>query len=168
MVLSTDSIFPYPGAAENEFFISEGEQALRPRLVIKINPQTVSEELTFQDDDELFMSLSTNSTYEFELVFEANGDSNALGLKYTFSGPTSSIGRFYETVDETSISTTLEPLTFGSSAGGSIDGSFETWAAKGFIQTGNTAGKLQFKWSQAAGSTDTTINGGAWLKVTKQ
>ena len=165
-----NQIFPTARDAEDEFFISEAEKALKPRIVVKAADQSLINDTTINDDDELFMNLSADSIYEFEVFVEAVAASVTPDLRYSFKGPTGSIGRFWETLDDNTIKLVLVPTVLETTVAVSLDTDPDFWyAAKGWVKTGSNAGTLIFKWAQLNSSADfTRIKAGSWMKVTKQ
>jgi len=171
MVLNVDNVFENTAEdAADEYFIQEAEQALRPRIVIKLvdEGQTTT---TLQDDDELFMSLSAECTYEFELnlLLKSNPTSNI--IKYTFSAPTNAIGVFNTIISQGSpITVNLNLTSFGSNETDELGNSFLLSTIKGWVKTGNTTGNLQFKWavSSSSGGDTITVGANSYMKVTRQ
>ncbi len=176
MVLDTDNIFPVAKDAQDEFFISEAEEALQPRIVIKSADESVTTSTTLQDDDELFMSVSAGRTYEFELLLNFDTDSNAdPGIKLTFVAPTGSTGFFYVKdfdVLFTNLSThiLLQSIALGDTlSGDQLDVVDSAILIKGTVKTGNDAGNLQLQWCQDSSDGDATIvKENSSLKVTRQ
>ena len=163
-------IFSTPRDAEDEFFTSEAEKALTPRIVVKAIDQSLINDTTINNDNELVMSLSADSIYEFEVFVEAVAASVTPDLKYSFKAPTGSIGRFWETVDDNVIKLVVVPTELETTVAVSLDTDPDFWyAARGWIKTGSNAGTLIFQWAQLNSSADfTRIKAGSWIKVTKQ
>jgi len=172
MVLNTDNVFEQTvESAADEYFIQEAEQALRPRLVVKLVDETVTSSTIMQDDDELFMSLSANCTYEFELNVLLAHQSGGVNHDLTIVGPTGSIGRFYLTATGGDISTEFIPTNLAIEIrdvfGAATTGSYSQ--IKGWIKVANISGNLQFKWAQYSSSVYwNKVLAGSWMKVTRQ
>ena len=171
MVLDSGTIFTAAKEGADEFFISEAEEALRPRIVVKEADQDVDDTEVVVNDTELFMSLSANQTYEFEIYLNATEEFvKDPGLRYTFTGPTGSIGRFWETVWDHSQLTSFKPRAFVAEIARASASGIGWAAAKGWIKTGDTAGNLQFMWANEDDTENayTRIQADSWLKVTRQ
>lgn len=174
MVLEQDSIFPTSETGADEFFISEAEKSLKPRIVVKDANEVVTNSEVIQDDDELFMALETESTYDFVIYFEvlwSGGD--IVGIDYTFKAPTGATGKFWEVASNSSLNTdfVVYPFETEKTPPGSEPDDTKYWfQAKGYVKTGATTGNLQFQWAQRnAGAGDTTtIYAGSWMEVTKR
>jgi len=172
MVLDTPTLFgETTKSGGDEFFVSEAEQALTPRLVVKLANESVTNSTTMQDDDELFMSVSADSVYYFKVSLQASSAELTRDLDYTFTGPTNSTGRFWVTITASQLATDKWVLDFGDETGhGDTTTQIRTFEGEGFIRTGNTAGNLQLQWAMGyAGAGDSTVVlAGSFLEVIKQ
>lgn len=169
MVLDVHNIFPTAQNAADEFFVQEAEERLTPRFVIKAVTERVEDSSAFQDDDELFMSVSADSVYEFEVFLATDQQSSLRDPKITFIGPTGSIGKFWATVVQDSISTTFDPKALTETLVFNMSDTADHWqSAKGWIKTANSAGNLQLQWAVNSASDWVDIDAGSWLKVTRQ
>ena len=173
MVLDVDTIFPTAKEGADEFFVQEAEEALRPRIVVKlVDEDTPVSDTSLIEDGELFMSVSADQTYEFEVFFAdkyVGGCGGDPDLKYTFSGPTGSSGKFWGILLGGGIETTMTPLPFGTIINAGSSSNYSWSGSKGWIKTGNTAGFLRFKFGAVTSETCVArIEAGAWLKVTRQ
>jgi len=172
MVLEVDNIFEVERKGADEFFVQEAEEALRPRTVIKQADETISDIEVPQDDDELFMSVSAQTTYKFKLAFIANG-TNSADMDMLFSVPAESKGKYWMTAENDSRVTSFELRDLTESPMGSpplsLIGGNESFELEGFIITGNNTGNLQWKWSQNNDEvSDLIIRAGSYLEVTRQ
>ena len=184
MVLECDNVFKSTAEdAADEYFTQEAEQALRPRIVVKASNQSRTNSTVLTNDTELFMSLSAQCTYEFELIFLCStNNSYTPGIKATFTGPTGSTGYFY--VDDFDVGVASDNYWYNTISGvvgilyitaltdtitgAAIDDTFGT-RVRGWIKTGNTTGNLQFQFAQdVSNANSTTVYAGSYLKVTRQ
>ncbi len=181
MVLDVDNIFDTEKKGADEFFVQEAEEALRPRIVLKSVNESIINNTTLKDDDELFMSLSADTTYEFELVIGFITDNSTTpGIKITFTVPEESTGSFYiadyfGTTPVTVISawdTKFVPTNFETTISGheSDGGNAVGTIVRGTVKTRIKTGNLQFQWAQDTidAADATTVIIGSTLKVTKQ
>jgi len=170
MVLEQDSIFPTAQTGADEFFISEADASLRPRIVIKSANQTNTGTTTLANDTELFMSVSADSVYEFELTFQADEETGGdEDMHSQFSFPTGATGKQELVAEAGSLATTFICASLDADLRIEINQADGWQRIRGYVKTGNTAGNLQWRWAKADADTyDLVVYAGAWLKVTKK
>ena len=166
MGLDTDNLF---SDEEDEFFTSEAEGRLSPRLRIKLADEDVTSSIVMQNDDELFMSLQSESTYKFSIYIQAEMEDNTPDIDMTVVGPAGSSGKYWVVVNEEAIEVTFTPLEFAAEFNGN-QGIGTTWyRLDGWIKTASTAGNLQY---QFAAQNDVVkfcrVKADSWIEVTKQ
>ena len=165
-----DNIFPTAQNAEDEFFISEAEEALRPRQVIKAIDE-LSGSTTIQDDDELFFSVSSNTSYKFKAYLLVKLPSGAPNIDITFKAPIGSTGRFWETVNHEDVMAILTPIALETEVIYDFTRSVipHWFVLEGWIKTSTTAGNLNFRFAQTANDpTSVEILANSWMEITKQ
>jgi len=114
------------------------------QYVSKSADQTINNQSTLEDDDELFVELEINTPYFFwchvYLTSAANAD-----LDVTFTAPTGfTSGRFYES----SGNNTVTGQQFGTRQFAATAAGVAGMRYSGFIVTGTTVGNLQFQFAQ--------------------
>lgn len=170
MVLEAETIFDTAQKGADEFFVQEAEERLTPRFIIKTADESVTSSTVVQDDDELFISISADSVYEFELFALVIEGAGVTDINITFTGPTGSIGRYWQTAEVNSISTSFDAEVLGTdqqSGATPVAPRWSTW--KGWIKTDITAGNIQFKWAQGnSNASPLTVKADSWMQVTRQ
>ena len=131
-----------------------------PTVVQKSADQTVNNTTTLVNDTALLLALLANNRYYFRLrIIFTSGSTPDLDM--TFTGPSGAVGSWRR---DTATNTVSSFGTRGAIAGS--NGVTRQGFAEGFIETGVTAGNLQFQWAQdTADATDTTIKDGSVLLV---
>lgn len=164
----TDKLRTSDGAAWNDVGITA------PLFVRKTADESVTSSTTLQNDNHLFLSVATNTTYILDAFIIYDGQS-AGDLKYGWTAPASA------TLDWTprDLSTTV-----GATMVDAIDmawlqiGSTETtgaWATTwgvatptGLLQVSGTSGTLQLQWAQdTSNATATRVKTNSWLRLQK-
>jgi len=129
--------------------------SMLPDTVRKGTTETVTSSTTLQNDDELFVSVEANATYQVDLsLIHSSGTSG--DIKITFDGPSGASmtwGAIGAHINETSSTTVTavnmqgraitETTEFG---GGNL--AAMTAYVSGTLVTSGTAGTLNFQWAQ--------------------
>lgn len=141
--------------------------------IIKVSNESISNDTTFQDDNDFSFSVAANATYYvYAFISATSKNSGTLGgLKMQFTAPagatvTSYGGSVGRTQAATTITTTYS--TNGKNLGfyNSAMPFFVFITAK--VVTGATAGNLVFQWTQeVADVTATTLYAGSYMMLTK-
>lgn len=133
--------------------------------VVAASTETVTNSTTIQDDDELFFSVSANTTYIVELMaWFTSGTSNGVDVKFTWTFPTAAtFSMFAFGLDPTGTTRTAfitsnrnqESSETAETAFGVI--STATTAASplrvtGVLIVGANSGTMQFRWAQNTAS----------------
>lgn len=133
-------------------------------VVVKAANESVTSSTTFQDDDELFVTVEANAQYKIRLyLLYSSSDAGDIEIGWTGpSGATMDWGMTAASNNTTSVTTvpnmTLpgrlisETNELGGSGGSSITGIIE-----GTLTTSSTAGTLQFRWTQGTSDATATI-----------
>jgi len=144
-------------------------------FVRKAADETVTNNATLQDDNELFLAVDANATYEMRmfLLYQAT---TAGDFQMTLTGPAGAtlnweLGGLDGASTTVSGAQFLGPLTIGATGqyvGGCGAGTTVEAHPNGILVTGGTAGTLQFKFAQmvAAGGTSAICKAGStlWLR----
>lgn len=114
-------------------------------IATKTGGESLSEDTTLQDDDDLFLSMIANSTYEFELTIDVEAQNTVPDMDIDFSVPSGTVGGY----------TWVMPTTGDSGIGVigvqeriPLDTPRRPLLITGVITTSSTTGNLQFKWAQ--------------------
>ncbi len=143
------------------------QEALRTKLIIKENDQDKTN-TSLSNDNELTFTVVANSVYLINLLFSHFSASSSPDLKYTFIGPSASIGTFAETSNNDNISSTRRGVAFGTTEFVPIVGGETKWTgATGVVQTNANGGTVAFRWAQNTDAFTTTVNEGSWMTLTK-
>lgn len=146
--------------------------------VVKSADETVTSSTTFQDDNELVIAVSANTTYHMELLLLYRALA-AADIKISWSGPASATMAWVAddftsgaTANVGPVARTLQAITGGPSAGGveSVPGTGDNlWALpKGILQVAGTAGNLTFRWAQlTSNATGSVVLAGSTLILTR-
>ncbi|MFX1499424.1 MAG: hypothetical protein ACFFDH_00515 [Promethearchaeota archaeon] len=158
--------------------MNELEPYKNPRLKIKLNDETVNNSNTMQNDDELFAYLPPNSFFEIEMCLIIQGanatpdfkcdwvltNGTQKTIRYGWGPPTG----VSDVLNSNTEFYAMSALTFDCPYG--VDGTanesiiFE----KFFISTNENGCSLQLRWAQnTAHASDTTVEAGSFLKITK-
>ena len=179
MGLDTDNLFGTGDTAQDEFFMSEAEKALRNRLTIKQTNETLVNSAVLQNDNELFYPVEANSYYTFDLTFQFQTN-DVEDFKFSFAVPVGAIGNYTnvwfnavvgaagDTTRAVNIPNDINYVSQISSAGDQVG---VWWTLKGTLKTGNTAGNLNFQWAQrvaGAPAVVTTVYAGSYMILNKQ
>jgi hypothetical protein len=149
-------------------------------FVLKTAQETVTNNATLQNDDELFVTLPQNGIFEIDLNVTASATDTSTDLKiaWTTTGDISLIGeRFcighHYSVIDVEDSDSVKIKTEGSLAAGAtyglMNGTHSYTKEKFIVQTLNDGGVLQMQWAQrsAQSGKDTAIYAGSYIKVTQ-
>jgi len=135
------------------------------KSVIKSSDEALKNNAVLQNDDELFVALEANKTYEFEQRVLVVADSKIPELKYTFEIPTNATIRIgnedwnSNTARNSIDGTTIVPFV-------PLGADDRYIQIHGHVETSSTPGNLQFKWSQNnAHSDNVTVRTGSSLVV---
>lgn len=147
--------------------------SLLPDVATKSAVEAVTNSITMQNDDELFVSVEANATYSVDLHLYYDA-ATAGDITIGWSGPTGAAmtwGMIGAHVNETS-STTVTNVTMGvftiaqtnDLGGGASTGTYAV--VHGTLTTAGTAGTLNFRWAQRAlSATATNVRAGSQLIV---
>lgn len=136
-----------------------------PILKLKAAAESVISSTTLQDDDDLFIAMSINSTWAIQGFINASCASAASDFKMAFTVPTGSTFRIF--AQNTAAVNTFEFTASGGSTGFALDTALQgqVWFS-GYVKCGGTAGNLQFQWAQLASTaTNLFVNAGSWLRA---
>ena len=133
--------------------------------VIKTSDETVTNSTTLQNDNQLVIALDANSLYYCESLVYFTAES-VPKYKSDFTIPAGATGRTYETAQDSPTQDTATPNTIN------VGGGAEQFDGEGqigfFVQTGGTAGNLQYRWAQdILSATPVTLKAGSALRAWK-
>ena len=144
------------------------------RIITKEADETVHNNNTLQDDNELLASIEASSKYKFEFCLFTSTDATA-DIKVAVTFPTGAwvawgpVG--YE-VTGTNYQAMLTSCTYRTASGtprshgGGGDYPFIRMA--GLLRVGTTPGNLQLQWAQnTATAVNTTVKADSWLEIWK-
>jgi hypothetical protein len=145
------------------------------RVVYKPTAETVSSNSTYQDDDNIALSIDAGGVYQYELLLMVNhaGGANA-GFKAKFIAPSgataySHVFRNYNNNSTFYLVNQVNTLVLNGEPGvitGS--GDYNVLKATGVVINGSTAGTLQLQWAQYTSTAiNTSVMAGSYLKLTK-
>lgn len=139
------------------------------QLVRKTADETVTNSITLQNDNHLFVPVVANAAYAFDLfLVMIASNNNSQDFKYGFTFPAGSTIRYASLGLANSLASgsagTLEaqadanPATFGASTS-------PTHAmVRGTLVTAANAGTLQFQWAQFVANNNTTLGINSWMR----
>lgn len=139
-----------------------------PRIVRKTSDETVNNSATFQDDNELFLSVEASTSYRvhLQLVYQSNATPD---FKYQFTAPSGATFPVWTFLGKGG--GVLVHDIAGSSGGVvGLDGNaantaFEAW---GILVVSSTAGTLRVQWAQnTANASDTIVRAGSFLELVR-
>lgn len=150
---------------------SRGVKYGEDKFVLKTADEDVTSSTTLQDDDELVLALTANTTYKLEGKLLHKSGSTTPDIKVAFTFPAGC---------------TVEIFGIGAPAGGTanrtsrytISGTSRNWASStgtgavflsGTIVVGGTAGSLQLQWAQNTSDANfTRVEDGSYLELTEK
>lgn len=152
----------------------------------KSTDQTINNSNALTDDTALFMSLSANKTYWFELVLFIESD-NTGDFLYTIDGPSGSApsgatARWGHNTLNSAVAAWIAPLTTGAPTNLSPFGTTLTvglastttthggFIVRGLVFMGANAGSVGLRWAQnvaTSGATGTTVKAGSHFRFTQ-
>ncbi len=152
-----------PFAAGQILTADELNAALPIAPAVKSADETVTSSAVLQNDDHLFVSVASSTTYLLELVFMFNA--NASGdLKTTFTVPAGTTGSLAATTDAGS-SAGISPTATAVWDGTGSDEQARLW---GRIVTAGTSGTVRLQWAQNASfGTGTILRAASFLRITR-
>lgn len=141
--------------------------------VAKAADETINNSATLQNDDELFVTVAANATYEINTYVGYRSNTTA-DFKVGFTFPTGAT--LYFTTWNAQLnssgtlvtSTQLEAAASGSAfgVGGIAVGTTATFAGGGLLTTGANAGTFQVQWAQlTADASNTVVRAGSYLSL---
>jgi len=158
---------PAAGAKLRGSVLSALITEVRPLFVRKASDETVNGSATLQNDDELFLAVEANVTYQVEasLRYSTGATPN---LKFTFTGPSGATGLGHATsIVAGGTALVFTDVTLLSTVVTADDSSFAT-EVHGVLIVGATAGTLQLQWAQnTSNASDTKVLSGSYLKLVR-
>lgn len=160
-----DKLYFYDGASDID--ITGGGMS----LIVKEADETVNNNNTAQNDNELLFAVAANEVWQFEgVLFVTSGTTPDFTM--TFSGPTGAVGAWGAILNANSggsPGTTGAPIAGGGQLGTAdsleTTGTIETIRFWGAIHNGANAGNLTLQWAQnTATATDTKVLAGSYIK----
>lgn len=129
----------------------------------KAATETITSNATPQNDNDLFFTLDTDTTYSFQGYIHINSPA-AAGFKMIFSEPTGAVfswNYLSGEVDYNETSAVVNISTFDANVTVSV-------TFTGTITTSSTAGDLQLQWSQTTSNVgNTSVLSGSWMTIKK-
>lgn len=142
------------------------------RRVSKQTDEYVTSSTTFQNDDELLISVAANAEYKVECNIWVQGQTGDSVLKIQWPSITGASFQWTflclsSTATGTTSSISRQILQFGSSATTVCFSANDTWATCiGYLTMGSTAGSLQLQWAQNVSSANATgVKAGSSLEL---
>ena len=171
MGLETDNLFR---DEEDEFFTKESDDAFRSKVKRKTITQTVDSGTTgttLVNDDELFMTLSPESTYTFRVILDVDSQSTPL-FKWKFTVPEGVTGSYNaDLIDKDAVEVQSAVVSDLTTIKDTNDMSIGNNIIKinGIIETGTTSGNIQLQWAQLYSSAnDTSVLVNSYMVIIKQ
>lgn len=154
--------------------------SVNPLVAIKAADETVNNNGTVQDDDELIITPQTNSSYLVQLRLVYISTSGTPDIKFGFSFPaganfswspvgmTPAAGNQDATNQAGYIRVTDTTSTATRTLGTLASAELLTAAPLGLLTMGSTSGNLTLQWSQSAATAEnTTLKAGSLMVATK-
>jgi len=140
----------------------QGGQDLPITFKTKTVIETVNNNTTLQDDNELFLPMLPNFYYVF-MLFNKFNSSSVADIRSSFIAPSGATGGHNEINANGS---TL--FAFGANSNQSGGGNDSGVILYGYVTMGSTAGNLQYQFAQATAEvSDTSVLAGAILRLYK-
>ena len=143
-----------------------------PVIVVKPSDTNRNTTTTLADDPDLQLPLAGGTTYDINSLIIYSGSPSGSGdLKYTFSVPSGSSGRYSPIRQNLSGQYTGWAMnqwtdTDSANTNGTGAGQFVSLFVKGILITGGSAGNLTFRWAQNTSSgTNTIVRANAFLQA---
>jgi len=144
-------------------------------VAYKTADETVTSSTTVQNDDQLFLPLSTNARYLFDSIIFYSGAATPAGdLKLKWTGPTGATMQWanfgVNTSGLTQYNAVVETLAAASprAVGTNGAGFWMSCAPKGIVTTSSTSGNLQLQWAQNSSSaTGTIVYAGSYIRLVR-
>lgn len=182
ITVPSEGMLCYISGVINAYYTYTGsawEKMGRTRTKVKTVQEAVNNTVTFQNDDELFISVGANKTYSFHLALIVSGDPAAdVSVRFTFpSGSLVGGGMGQERGMTTSVSDmTSRGIITGSSPSDNwafgIYGLSRTFnIVEGVLTTAGTPGNFQVQWANATaagvGVSLTNVCEGSYILITE-
>jgi hypothetical protein len=163
----------YPDIRAGQRMTVDVLRAMIPDQVTKSVTETITSSTTLQDDDELFLSVVANATYEVEMwLLHSSGTTG--DIKIGFTGPTSATFAWgvhgvatssVSTVAATEVNMQIRTLAESTPLGGqNLTGTAAY--VRGTLVTSSTAGTIQFQFAQnVSDAAATQVRNGSILKI---
>jgi len=145
----------------------------QPDIVTKQITESVTSSTTFQNDDELFVSVEANAKYDVELfLLHSSGTTGRLKIQFTAPASASFAWGVHAAEVNTTTSnavpeTVMASRTIGETAqigGGNATGT--TAFVRGTLTTSATAGTLTLQWAQVtSNATASQVRAGSILSI---
>jgi hypothetical protein len=131
-------------------------------VAVKAATESITSSVTLQDDDELFVPVAANSTYEINNLIRMDG-ATAGDFNFQYTGPagaafSAQVHRLISTAASISddVIDSMEALSTPMAAGCLGAGSTTPVRVEGILVVGGTAGTFRLQWAQLAGSVTAT------------
>jgi hypothetical protein len=151
----------------------------KPKIVIKKTDENVSSSATMQADDELYMYLPPNKSFEIssKIIADSSSATPDIRVEYIVTGDYTQLTGRFAIAPPTNITDILDSNTkFGYWSGLNFDathgidgtGNESIIDEYFYISTGNSGCKVQMQWAQStSNATATTVKAGSYLKATE-
>jgi hypothetical protein len=133
-----------------------------PKTAVKTTTESVTSSVTLQNDDELFVPVAVNRTYEVASLIRMDGATGG-DFNFQFTGPagatfSAQITRLISTAASISddVIDSMEALSTPMAAGCLGAGNTTPVRVEGILVVASTAGTFQLQWAQLAGSVTAT------------
>lgn len=137
-------------------------EAIVPVFKVKLTSELVNNTTTLQNDDHLFWTVASNTSYVLDLILTYTSNTTP-DFKFTWSVPTGTTyiwgGTYYDLSSVLVTNGGFTEATTGAigGTGASINGIFHF-----YITTASTAGTFQLQWAQnTANASNTTVHAGS-------
>lgn len=161
----------YPVWAAGQRITASMLTAMQPLTVVKTADESLTNNTTLQNDDELFLSLAANATYQVDGWIQYTASSTG-DIKVDATIPSGATMTWSMGGTGNGSLTNNDVSAFPNSTARVSEGNggtAQTIPVRGYVVTTTTSGTLQFRWSQSTADavTATIVKAGSWLRAVR-
>jgi hypothetical protein len=139
---------------------------LLPLWKRKTSTETLNNDNTLQNDDQLFLPVAANTEYQLEMRLRISSGATP-DWKCLFTFPVG-LTMNYNVTTITAGATTLQNFDLDQTSTTTVEGGQTSLFFDGTVVVSSTAGTLQLQWAQnTANASDTSVLAGSYLKLMK-